>query len=97
MIVRLLGAAQDDLEKSVRHYNAECPGLGYEFADEVYRSIDRISANPKAWAKVSKQTRRCVTRRFPYGIVYRLSEDEILIVAVMHMHRHPDSWRRRLT
>lgn len=32
---------------------------------------------------------------FPYGIVYSLEQDEILITAVMNLRRHPDSWKSR--
>jgi hypothetical protein len=48
MTLRILESAQHELEKTVDYYNQGCPGLGYEFADEVYRSIDRISENPVA-------------------------------------------------
>jgi toxin ParE2 len=33
-------------------------------------------------------------RRFPYGLVYRLAESEIVVLAVMHLHRKPDYWKR---
>ena len=34
--------------------------------------------------------------RFPYSIYYRLSSDEIGILAVTHQSRRPDYWRCRL-
>ena len=72
MKARLLNTAQAELKQAVIWYNMECPGLGYEFADEVDRSIERIKLNPEAWQTVSQQTRRCIMRRFPYGIVYHI-------------------------
>jgi len=27
--------------------------------------------------------------------IYQIRKDMILIVAVMHLHRHPDSWKHR--
>jgi hypothetical protein len=35
-------------------------------------------------------------QRFPYGIVYELSEIEIVLIAVAHLHREPEYWRSRL-
>jgi plasmid stabilization system protein ParE len=96
MKVRILEQAQRELEDSADYYNQDCPGLGYEFADEIYRSIDRIADNPEAWHSLSKRTRRCLTHRFPFAIIYQLREDLILIIAVMHLHRHPDSWKGRV-
>jgi plasmid stabilization system protein ParE len=95
MNVRLLEIACIELEDAVAHYNSECPGLGYEFADEVMRTIRRIVEHPTAWHTLSARTRRCITHRFPYGVVYQMRDEELLIVSVMHLHRHPDSWKKR--
>jgi hypothetical protein len=31
----------------------------------------------------------------PYGLVYQVRSDKILILAVMHLSRRPDYWRDR--
>ena len=77
-------------------YNEQSGGLGYEFAAEVKRTMARILQFPDAWASLSPRTRRCRTRRFPCGVVYQVRGDLLLIVAVMHLRRHPDSWRSRM-
>ena len=95
MNVTFLEAAQVEFEQATAYYNQESPGLGFEFADEVFRSIERVCLNPEAWQSLSNNTRRCITRRFPYGVVYQILPDQILILAIMHLHLHPDSWRDR--
>jgi hypothetical protein len=42
------------------------------------------------------ETRRCLLRRFPYGLIYALDQDDILILAVAHTRREPGYWRDRL-
>lgn len=96
MNVRILSAAEYEFLDAVSYYNNECPGLGFEFASEIQNTIDRIKNNPEAWAPLSARTRRCLTQRFPFGIIYELAKDEILIVSIMHMNRHPESWETRL-
>ena len=96
MRVEFLEPARAELAEAAAFYNAESEGLGFEFAAEVKRTIERIVQFPEAWAPLSKRTRRCRTKRFPYGIVYQVREEVLLIVAVMHLHRHPDSWKSRL-
>jgi hypothetical protein len=37
-----------------------------------------------------------LTRVFPYAVLYTIELDYVLIIAVMHTHREPGYWRRRL-
>jgi len=46
--------------------------LGDELRSEVYAAIDRILANPRQFAVVERDVRRCFVRRFPYSILFRL-------------------------
>ena len=62
-----LEPAQIELEEQVKYYNEQEAGLGYDFAREVADTIARILRYPEAWTKLSKRTRRCRTKRFPYG------------------------------
>ena len=73
------------------YYNIQSEGLGFEFAAEVKKTIERIIQHPEAWTKLSKRTRRCRTNRFPYGVIYQIKEETILIVAVMHLSRDPQT------
>ncbi len=96
MKVEFLDPAENELFEAIGYYNSESEGLGYELAAEVNRTIDRIIEYPNAWAPLSKRTRRCRTNRFPYGVIYQVRGDMILIAAVMHLHRDPESWKDRL-
>jgi hypothetical protein len=42
--VRVLSCEEREFAEAVDFYNAERPGLGYELAEEVKRTLDRISA-----------------------------------------------------
>lgn len=96
MRVEFLDPAFSEFVESIAFYNLQSEGLGYEFAIEVKRAIGRILQYPEAWALLSKHTRRCRTSRFPYGLIYQIRTDMILIIAVQNLHKHPDSWKTRL-
>lgn len=96
MRIRFLAAARKEFLEAVSHYDSKEPTLGDEFADEVWETISRIASHPSAWQQLSTRTRRCLTRRFPYAVIYRAQANSILIIAVMHQKRHPDSWRGRV-
>ena len=89
-------AAETEFVKAVEYYEEREEGLGHDFAVEVYATIERILAHPQAWPVIEEDIRRSLVRRFPYGILYSEDEDEIFVVAVMHLHREPDYWKRRI-
>lgn len=96
MKIEFLPPASAELMDAISYYNMQSEGLGYEFAGEVKRTLERIVQYPDAWFKLSKRTHRCRTNRFPYGIIYQIRKDTLLIVAVMHLSREPESWKSRL-
>ena len=95
MNVRFLLPARRELVDVIRYYNAQRVRLGDEFQDEVWDTIGRIKSFPGAWHPLSAAIRRCQMNRFPYGLIYAASKDEILIIAVAHLHQAPDYWRSR--
>jgi len=96
MVIRFLEIARLELDEAVEYYNNESAGLGDQFLAEVLRAIDRIGEFPEAWHRLSQRTRRCRTRRFPYGIVYQIRDSEILVIAVANLRRRPEYWKDRL-
>ena len=88
--------ARSELDEALTYYLKVSPRLARGFLSEVENAIGRILQFPQAWAKLSPTIRRCRTKRFPYGIVYKLGKDRVLIVAVMHLHREPNYWADRV-
>jgi plasmid stabilization system protein ParE len=96
MRVEYTAAARREFSEAAEFYAAERPELGDEFCKEVQRTIGRIIELPDAWTAVGRYTRRCRTKRFPYGIIYQVRGDLLLIIGVMHLHRSPRVWKSRL-
>jgi len=96
MRVDFLDPANTEFIETIAYYNRQSEGLGYEFAAEIKRAMERILQYPQAWTPLSKRTRRCRTNRFPYGLIYQIRSNIILIVAVQNLYKHPDSWKSRL-
>ncbi len=96
MNIEFIAPAQEEFKEAVKYYNNQSEGLGFEFALESKRTLNRIIRYPDAWHPLSKRTRRCRTKKFPYGIVYQIKENTIYIIAVMHLHQNPKSWKSRI-
>lgn len=96
MIIRFLDVADQEYRDAYDYYDGVVDQLGDEFKEEVTHALWRIKSYPNAWQKVSKHARRCRLERFPFGVVYQIRQDEILVLAVMHLHRDPGYWVSRV-
>ncbi len=94
-----LEPAIQEFYEAIAYYNLQRQGLGQEFAKEVEDTIERIKQNPEAWTTISssKRARRCLTNRFPFGIIYQIRQNTLLIVAVWHHRRRPRTWQERIS
>jgi hypothetical protein len=88
--------AELEFKDAIEYYESCQNRLGYEFALEVYETVNRVIANPNAWQLINENMRRTLVNRFPYGIIYAIRNNEILILAVMHLNRKPNYWERRI-
>ena len=57
MKINFLNIAIQDLEEIIEYYNTQGEGLGYEFASEIEKSINRITQFPNAWTPLSGKIR----------------------------------------
>jgi len=71
--------AKEDFLEAINYFEECRSGLGLEFSKEVFSTIQRIIHFPSAWSKFSENTRRCLTNRFPFGVIYQIVREEIFI------------------
>ena len=87
--------AETDIEEAAIWYEKQRPGLGDEFLDEVRSLCNAISENPAIYPVVHRRARRALIRRFPFGVYFRVEDDQVIVFAVIHGSRHPRRWRQR--
>ena len=87
--------AEEEFLEAINYYEDRERGLGYDFSIEVFATIQNIVIYPTAWPVIEEGVRRCLVHRFPYGVIYSIEQEEILILAVMHLRRHPGYWKNR--
>jgi plasmid stabilization system protein ParE len=89
--------AQLEIDDSVAWFNAQSQGLEIRFLDDIDRTVRRIITFPLSSEEIAPDIRRCLLSRFPYGIVYGVDNDTIVVIAVAHLHREPRYWFDRLS
>lgn len=87
--------AEEEFTAAVAYYQQCEPALGLDFSRAVYASIQNALRYPGMWPVLEGDVRRCLVHRFPYGVLYSIEGDTIVILAIMHLHREPDYWKHR--
>ena len=85
-----------EYEEAALYYAGVQPGLEARFMFAIEQSIDLIVDAPESWPVVEGPVRRCLTRIFPYVVLYTIEPEYVLLVAVMHSHREPGYWHGRV-
>jgi toxin ParE1/3/4 len=93
---RFLPAAEAELLKEVTFYSTARDGLGVQFARAVENALTMAITNPDGGRPSSKGTRSWRVKGFPFSLVYRVSDAELLVVAVVHHRRKPGHWAGRI-
>ncbi|MEX0718898.1 MAG: type II toxin-antitoxin system RelE/ParE family toxin [Planctomycetaceae bacterium] len=87
--------AEQDLSDAWDWYDAQRDGLGDEFLECVEEALDGLRTMPQMYGKVFQELRRAHVRRFPYGVFYRIDDQQVTVVAVYHARRDPGAWQQR--
>lgn len=98
MTVELEQEAEHEMLEAARYYEEHLPGLGSDFLDEVDAGLESIAVRATSYGFYgqSKLVRSVRLARFPYRLLFVLEADRAVVVAVMHLHRRPDYWKRRV-
>ena len=92
----LLLQAQLDVHNAASWYENQRLGLGTRFIDELDYVANRIRISPFQFPEIHPAVRRGLLSRFPYSVYFSVNEESIEVIAVLHQHRDPDTWRDRL-
>ena len=82
--------AEREIQDAADYYESQEAGL------ELNRATSFIPQFPNAWTQISKRSRRCCLRYFPYNVIYSVLADTITIVTVVHQSRDPEKWQTLL-
>jgi plasmid stabilization system protein ParE len=87
--------AEAELAEAIDWYEVRGKGLGADFMRAVDAAMAAIERNPERYQIIKGQVRRAVLRRFPYGLIYVASQQDITVLACFHGRRDPRRWIER--
>jgi plasmid stabilization system protein ParE len=99
--IRVDAEAEEEIGHAIDRYEREREGLGAEFWDELRTAMRTLAApgpecGPVIGLPRELGVRRKLLVRFPYAIVFVEAEAFVRVISVMHGHRRPAYWRRRI-
>ena len=90
-------AALNETHAAAVYYHSQQADLGQRFLDAVETAVSKISHRPLLYRKIADtDVRKCKLPRFPFGIIYRVQEETLFIIAVMHFRQAPGYWQHRI-
>jgi toxin ParE1/3/4 len=87
--------AEEEALAARNWYEVQRAGLGDQFTDELVRVIANVTDRPQSFPRVHGELRRAILDRFPYGVFFRMTSEEVIVLGVIHGRRHPRHWRGR--
>ncbi len=88
--------AESELVQAVDWYEARSRGLGTDFLRAVDVALSSLQRRPLLHREIAPGVRRILLRRFPYSLIYRVRDNELLVIACFHGRCDPQFLQNRL-
>jgi toxin ParE1/3/4 len=88
--------AREEFLQAAQFYEAQVPGLGQRFINEIERCQKALLDTPLIGQPYGRRLRKfTVGDKFPYSIVYAVLAEVLIVLAYAHGSRRPGYWRTR--
>ena len=88
--------AEEESVKARLWYEEIKLGLGDDFRESLRGKLELLKQNPKYSSFIYKNIRSSRMKKFPFNIIYRISNFQIQVIAVFHHSRNPLEWKKRI-
>ena len=92
--IRFTPRAREEVRLAIDWYDVHAPGVGPAFLLALEAVVAQAARYPESYPSVRGEVRRGLLRRFPYGVLYVVEAEAIVVLAVVHARRDPDIWPR---
>ena len=91
-------SVEKDILEITQWYNEQKQGLGNEFKNDIFATLDTVALKPNITPVKYNHTRiKRINNKFPYFIHYEVYDKtkSIIIFGVFHGKRNPQLWKSR--
>lgn len=94
--LHLWDEADLDVLDAIAWYEEQRSGLGTAFLMELDIVMSRVGQAPFQFPEIRDGVRRALLHRFPYSVYFKVGDEMVEVVAILHNHRHSRAWKQRL-
>jgi plasmid stabilization system protein ParE len=87
--------ADRELTEAIEFYGQRSKLASSDFAAEVKKVFVRLKKFPKSGNELLPGYRRSLVHSFPYSVIYRIDNEELMVTAIAHQSRRPNYWENR--
>ncbi|HWR32733.1 MAG TPA: type II toxin-antitoxin system RelE/ParE family toxin [Chitinophagaceae bacterium] len=88
-ILEVKEEARQDIADVMKWYASKVESLDKKFLKAVEETLFRIQKNPFAFKKIYKTFRQTSVRKFPYVILYKPEDKNVVIFSAFNTWQHP--------
>lgn len=79
-----------EIREAFLYYETKSTGLGEKFLQQVENLLKRLCVNPEQFPRKHPSYREAVLKKFPFGIVYKIQDDHIIVLSVFNTWLDPE-------
>ena len=84
-----------EIQESYDYYEDIVDSLGKQFVEALELELNNIVQYPKQAKTVRKEFRQALIKKFPFVIIYKIIDTNIIVYSVFHTSRNPkDKFKR---
>ena len=83
----------DDFKEAFLYHDDILLALSNNFRNRFEIAIEKIGKKPHNYFNLTKKLRRITLGKFPYLIVYRISNGEVTVIGLFHQSSKSSQWR----
>lgn len=90
--------AQQEITDALNYYIGTTYNTAEHFLTALETAYDKLERTPQHYTYFgnSRKIRRLPLKDFPFAILFRINESDVIIVGLFNTHRNPDTITNRL-
>jgi plasmid stabilization system protein ParE len=93
--VRFHPRAEAEANRAYGWYYERNPAAARAFLADMDHAVSRVQESPERWPYYYGTAQRYIFLRFPFSLIYRVTDDAIEVIAIAHHSRRPGYWSQR--